>query len=474
MAELNPGDPGSPDEDDPTDPTRSSPAPPVPGPAGSESPHQSSAAPLDPAERAELERLRQAVAVDRGPGPHGVARGGRWAAAIGLLVVAAVLGGVAVVAVYLRAEVLNTDAYVQTVAPLGQDPVVRTAVAQRLTDELITRSDLTGLANQLAGKLESEGGPARLSDLVGPLVSGVSSFLNNEINKLMETQRFATAWDNINRAGHQGLVTVLTGGSGKYVSSQGDTVTLDLGALLSMVKQQLVSEGLTIFSKIPDVSIPYTLVQSDQLPKLRNLTRLLDAAGTWLPWLALLALLGGILIAPNRRRGIITGCLFTAAMAGLLLAVVTLGRSYYVDNLPPAVRSPDAAAAVISTLLRFLVSALQTLLVVMSIFVVGALLAGPSRPAVFLRRWLNRGLDGLAGLLRRAGGWVAAIARVLRPAHAAVQIGLVLLAVVGFVLAERPGIAAVLWTTFAVLVVLVVLEVFVRAGPTTRARAADR
>jgi len=209
MAELNPGDPVPPDTDT-TD-------------RGS---------PLGESERAELERLRQQVAAAppvptaAGPGPHGAARGGRWFAAIGLLIVAALLSGFAVVAVYLRAEVLNTDAYVETIAPLGQDPTVRTAVAQRLTNELITRSDLTGLANQLAGKLEAEGGPARLSDLVGPLVSGVSSFLNTEINKLMATPRFETAWTNANRAAHEGLVTVLTGGSGKYISSSGDTVTL--------------------------------------------------------------------------------------------------------------------------------------------------------------------------------------------------------------------------------------------------------
>jgi hypothetical protein len=39
--------------------------------------------------------------------------------------------------------------------------------------------------------------------------------------------------------------------------------------------------------------------------------------------------------------------------------------------------------------------------------------------------------------------------------------GLVLLAVAVFILADRPGISAVLWTTAAVLAVLLVLEIFV-------------
>jgi len=420
---------------------------------------------MSPDERAELERLlREAVAAggtaaggNRWPGR------GRWLGACALLLVAAVLGSLAVVAVYLRSEVLDTNTYVQTVARLGEDPAVRSAVAARLTDEIITRSDVAGLANQLAQRLEAQGAPARLSDLVGPLVSGVSSFLNGKIDSLMTTERFEVAWQNINRVAHQALVTTLTGGQNQLLTSKGDTVTIDLGELLSLVKQQLVSEGLTIFGRIPDVSIQYTLVQSDQLPKIRTYTKLLNTAGTWLPWVALALLLAGILVAPNRRRGIILGCVLLGVFAALTLAAVTIGRTYYLDNLPSSIRSPDAAAAVINTMLRFLIAALQTLLVVMAVFIVGAFLAGPSRVAVGFRRLVNLGVDAGAEALRKAGRWVTATGRVLAAAYRPIQIGLVLLAVAGFILADRPGVSAVLWAAAAVLLLLVVLEVFVRA-----------
>ncbi len=422
---------------------------------------------MSPDERAELERLlREAAAATGGAAAGGSRwpRRGRWLGACALLLVAAVLGSLAVVAVYLRSEVLDTNTYVQTVAPLGEDPAVRSAVAARLTDEIITRSDVAGLANQLANRLEAQGAPARLSDLVGPLVSGVSSFLNGKINSLMTTERFEVAWQNINRVAHQGLVTTLTGGQSQLLTSKGDTVTIDLGELLSLVKQQLVAEGLTIFGKIPDVSIQYTLVQSDQLPKIRTYTKLLNTAGTWLPWVALALLLAGILVAPNRRRGIILGAVLVVVFAALTLAAVSIGRTYYLDNLPSSIRSPDAAAAVINTMLRFLITALQTLIVVMAIFIVGAFLAGPSRVAVGFRRLVNRGVDAGAEALRKAGGWVNATGRVLAAAYRPIQIGLVLLAVAGFILADRPGVSAVLWAAAAVLLLLAVLEVFVRAG----------
>jgi hypothetical protein len=410
-------------------------------------------------ERAELERLRRQTA-----GGGRAVRGWRWAGASAVLVVAAVLATAGVFAVYLRGQVLDTDTYVETVAPLGQDPVVRGAVAQRLTDELVTRSDLTGLANQLAGRLEAEGAPARLSDLVGPLVSGVSSFLNGKINQLMATERFETAWVNANRVAHEGLVTVLTGGQGQVLSSQGDTVTIDLGELLTLVKQQLVTDGLTIFGKIPDVSIPYTLVQSDKLPQIRSYARALDLAGTWLPWIALIVLLAGILIAPNRRRGLLIGTVLTGLTALLALGVVTLARTYYVDNLPPTVRSPEAASIVLTTLLRYLVAALQTLAAAMGILALGAFLAGPNGVAVWVRRWVTRGLDAAGRLLARAGAWVVRIGHALAVARRPIQVGLVLLALVVLILANRPGIPGVLWATFAVLAAAAVAEVFARAA----------
>jgi hypothetical protein len=412
---------------------------------------------LSPDERAELERLRTEMSRQ---GRWG--RRGRWLGAVVLLLIAALLGGFAVIATYLRSEVLDTETYVQTVAPLAQDPPVRQAVATRLSDEIITRTDVAGLATDVAGRLTAQGAPAQLNDLVGPLVSGLKSFLYNEIYKLLGTARFQRVWEQVNRVGHQGMVTVLTGGQGQFINSSGTTVTIDLGALLSAAKQELVARGLTFVAKVPDVSIPYELVDSKELPKLRTYTRVLNTVGTWLPFVALGLLILGVLTAPNRRRAIITGFVMLAVVTALLLAGIALIRTYYLDNLPPAVKSPDAAAAVVDTMLRYLIAALQTLLVGTLFFIVGGWLAGPSRPATAIRRLTNRGLDASGRALARAGSWATATGRALAGVGPAIRIGVVLAAFVGLILANRPGIPAVLWTAVIVLVLLAIVEVFIR------------
>src|SRR6185295_515287 len=106
-------------------------------------------------------------------------------------------------------------------------------------------------------------------------------------------------------------------------------------------------------------------------------TQILNVAGTWLPWVALVLFVAGVFTAPNRRRGLITGAVMLGVVALVLLAALNIGRAFYLNNLP-ASTSQQAAAEVYDTVLRYLVAALQTLLVVVVVLVVGALLAGPT------------------------------------------------------------------------------------------------
>ncbi len=413
---------------------------------------------LTDAERAELQRLRLTATRSRRWG-----RRGRWAGATVLLFLAAVVGTLAVAATYVRSEVLNTETYVATVAPLADEPAVRDAVSARLAQEIVTRTDLSGLATDLANQLEKRGAPTQLSDLTAPLVSGLTSFLQQQINDLLATEQFRDLWETINREAHQGLVTVLTGEGGQVIKSSGDTVTLDLGALLTEVKQRLVANGFTLASRVPEVSLSYTLLQSDQLPKLRTYTRILNTGALWMPWLALALFVGGIFAAPQRRRAMITGVVMIAVLSIAALGLFAAVRTYYLDHASAAAGSPEAVTEIYDTVLRFLVTSLQTLLAAALIALVGGLLAGSNRPARAVRRLGNRWLDAGGRLLSRTGMWAAATARVLNPFRLPVRV--VAIAVVGLVmiLLSLPTVGALLWATVVALLVVGIVEVLARS-----------
>jgi hypothetical protein len=135
-----------------------------------------------------------------------------------------------------------------------------------------------------------------------------------------------------------------------------------------------------------------------------------------------------------------------------------------VDNLPAAVESPDAAVVVFDTVLRFLRSALQTLVVAMCLLLVGGLAAGPSRPATAVRRFANRGIDALARLLAKAGNWTHRTARALSGVRAPLQVLFVVVGFAGLIVAHQPQVATLLWVAVGVMVALLLLEVVVRVS----------
>lgn len=418
------------------------------------------AAPLSTEERAELERLRATAVTEP---PHRAARASRWIGAVVVLVVAALLASVAVIGTYVRNQVLDTNTYVSTVTPLMQQPSVQEAVAHRLSDEIVTATNLQGLANSLARNLVSRGAPARIEDFVGPLIGGITSFLYQRILPLLATPQFQAIWVNLNRLAHQGVVTALTGGQGQVIKTGTTTVSIDLGALLTAAKNALVAQGFGFASKIPTVSIPYTLVQSNKLPQIRTYTRILDTVGTWLPYVVLVLLIAGVLIAPDRRRALVVGSIMVAAIGLLMLAVLAFFRGYYRDHLPPTVSQPAATAAY-DIVLRYLKDAFQTLVLVTLVLALVGWLAGPARPAVWFRREVNKGFGYVAGQLSRLGAWSLPVGRALSPARHAIKIGVVVFALVLYLAVVQPTVGSALWWIFGVLVLLGAVEIFSRVS----------
>jgi hypothetical protein len=474
---TSPGSPPSPEPGGPLSPEPGGQSPPPP--TGPEPPTKPTP-PTGPTTPAELSPpggplLSEATppigAKPSAPSPMWV-RISRWTAGIVVLFLAAVLGGVAVVSGYVRDQVLDTETYVQTVTPLIADPAVQDALAARLANEIVVRTDLTGTANDVASRLVRQGAPARVEDLVPPLISGITSFLDTTIRKIITSPQFQTVWENMNRTAHTALVTVLTGTNSNLVKTNGKTVTIDLGQLLIPLKQQLVDRGLTFANRIPNVSIPYTIVTSGKLPKIRTYVRALNAVATWLPWVALAIFVGGVLAVPNRRRGIITGFVMLGVVDVLLLAGLAIGRSVYLDQLPSTVQSPDAAAVIYDTLLRYLNKALQSVLVAVIILVLAALLAGPSRPARWIRHQIGRLLNLAGEALGRTGTWAASTGRAIMTIRRPLEFILGVLGVVVFILANRPSVSAVTWLAFGIVMAIIVIEILARMTSAARGQPA--
>jgi hypothetical protein len=378
-----------------------------------------------------------------------------------LIVVGCVLAPLSVVAVWTANQVSDTSRYVANVEPLIKDPAIQNALTDKLTSEIVTRINVKGLTDQAAAALAQKGLP-RVSTLLqsfsGSLASGVQGFVHTQIHKIITGPRMANAWVQVNRVAHQALVAVLSGRAASHgaVGVRNGQVTLDLAPLIAVAKQDLVARGLTIAGKIPIVHATFALFPSKNLAKAQKAYRLINDLKIVLPVVALVLLSLGVLTARRPRRALIGAGLGFAASMLVLGAVLLIARSLYLNSVP-ASASADAAAAAFDILVRFIKTALRTLLVAGLIVAAGAFFTGPSAAAVRTRHALSSGL----GRLRR-GGESGPASRWTYAHRTALRVGAVALAALIFVFWGQPTAVVVVLIAVLLLVVLGLIELIGR------------
>jgi hypothetical protein len=433
----------------------------------------------------EVAQLRARIAelesqLTAAPAPPTTAAPGRrspwWRASSALLIVlACVLAPLSVTAVWASTQVSDTDAYVETVAPLADDPAVQSAVAREVTAAIFANLDVEELATDaLTALSQQENVPPRLAAalpaLAGPIADGLEGFTRDQVRALVTTPAFAELWAEVNRVAHTQVVALLEGDPGGVVSAQGNTVTLNLAPVIDAVKQRLVDRGFDLAANIPTVERSLVLVQSDAVASAQTGYRLLNTLGLWLPLIALALLAAGVLLASDRRRALLRGALgVTGAMIVLGLALAVF-RSVYVQDTPADLLSEAAAGDVFDTLVRFLRTSMRTLAVIGLVVALAAFLAGPSTAAVRARTAFRGGVGSLRGAADaagwqagRVGAWAGTHRRALR---------LSVLVGCGLVLLFWPQPTVWVVVAIALLAVLLIAVAEFLAGPTPASTAA--
>jgi hypothetical protein len=417
---------------------------------------------------AEIQQLQEQVTqlqsqLDEGPGkPKGHWK--RTLVSTILIVIAVILAPLSVVSVWARGEVTDTQRYVETVAPLADNPAIQDAVATRITDEIFTYIDVSAIANEAVDTLTSnrdlnDRQKAALEALVGPLTSGVESYTADAVNKVVRSEQFAAAWTEANTLAHQRLDDALTGqNADNAVKVENNQVVLDLNNLITQVKQLLIEKGFTVAEKIPTTGATIVLFNVPNAATLQTGYNLLNTVGFWLPIIAMALAIIGVFVCHVPRKALLwlgVGLMLTMALAAGLLAV---GRTVYLAELPDTVNS-QAAMALFDQLTAFLKQSLWAGAAGGLVFFLAGLVMAPNALSTAVRSLpvaaaaaIQRGLDGVGLHMDGVRRWVAAQATGLRIA--------VSLAALVFVMLQRyktPEL--ILWTTVVLLVVLFVIQI---------------
>jgi hypothetical protein len=425
------------------------------------------AAGLGQDDHAELERLRTEVEeLRQKESTQKRRRRVSWRTPVSalLIVIGCILAPLSVVGVWTANQVSDTNRYVQNIEPLIHDPAIQNALTDKITTAIVTRLDVTARTNQAADLLTSRGFDrvgSLLKTFSGSLASAVTSYVHSTVHKIVTSERFATAWVEVNRTAHQTLVQALSGQGGAITVSNGQ-VTLDLAPFIAIVKQDLVARGFTLVNSLPPIHPTIALFSSKTLVQAQTLYRLINDLKIVLPIAALVLIAAGVYIARDHRRALIGAGLGFAASMLVLGALLLVFRGVYLNSVPNSVFPSDAAAAAFDTLVRFIKTALRALLVLGLVVAIAAFFTGPSVTAVRTRAGFVKAFEWVRSRGERHGVSTGPVGQWTYEHRNGLRIGAVALAAVIFVFQGRPTAASVIVLVIILLLILGLIELIGR------------
>ncbi|MEA2180465.1 MAG: hypothetical protein QOG77_3762 [Solirubrobacteraceae bacterium] len=333
----------------------------------------------------EVEQLRaRNAALQRRLAWRGTAR---KASVVGLLILGCGLAALSVLAIWLRVTLLDTDRYVDTVAPIAAKPAVQKAVADKLDTAITTRIDFTTLAREVL--------PERADVLAPALANGAQSVIRSRLDDFTQSERFQTLWTEANRRAHARVVALLTGERSGRLLLEGDTVYLDLSPAVDRVRTALAERGLDRIAAAipPTVDGQVALVQSDALVTAQGGVRLLKGVAILLPVLALLCLAGSVALSRPWRRGLLRAAIGIVVAMLILVAALGVARSAYLDALSQGTLPRQASADIFDSVVTLLRTGLRVVAVAAVLLAIATFLAGMPLGRVATSAWSRFATD---------------------------------------------------------------------------------
>jgi len=419
---------------------------------------------LSTAEREELVRLRAVVEQLSATTRRRREFGWRPFVSATAIILGCILAPVAVLSAWLQSVVVDTDRYVETMAPLADDPAVQSLISDAVSNQILTSIDVQALVDQSLGALADVGAEQglperateRIEGLAGPIASGIEGFVSDRVAQFVASDRFAEIWETVNRESHSQLNVALTGESVAVQIESGE-VTIRLAPIIDRVKERLADDGLGLISRVPTVDAVITVYSGGDVSTMQRAFDAIDRAGVVLPIIAIALIVTGVLLARDRRGATIR------AGAGLIIAMVVLavailiGRNVYLDSVDGVIPY-EAATAIFDQVVSFLRLTLRAVLAAGLVVAVWAALSGPSAAAVGMRsavtgafrRWRGAA-DSRGWRLGGFGEWVHAHRRILR-------IGVLVLAALALVFWPYPTGSVVLVLAALALLAVGIIE----------------
>lgn len=304
-------------------------------------------------------------------------RSGSARTVIGVIMVflAGVSATFGVAAFWTQSELLDTNTWVATSTAIINDPQVQNDVATAIAVQVV---ESVGVEAFVQNAL-----PAPLSGLSGSVTDAATTLITTATAAVVRTDAFVTVWDAAVRAAHEEFLHAVDGSS-RFTELGPDGISLDVGASLDQVDQQLRQSGITVLDSVDlsAIDIKILLVDAPGLDRIRAWVDVLRVASIVFPAIAVLAAIAGMIFSRRRWIALIAGGV--GALVGVVIVeVVALnGRSTAIDEIAGGVLGKGSARVVVDHVM----SGLDDALIITSVIAVIIVTVGIAGTAVWPRR----------------------------------------------------------------------------------------
>ena len=264
-----------------------------------------------------------------------------------------------------------------------------------LVDQLYANVDV---AAELEASL-----PADVKPLAGPIAGGLRQLSVRAADELLSRPRVQALWENANRKAHEALLRIVEDKSPLVGTTNGDVV-LDLRPFIQQLGDQ-IGLGARLEQKLGPDAGQITIMKSDQLGAAQTAVKVIKALSVFIAIIVLALFVAAVYVARGQRRETLRSIGVALAIVGVLLLVVRrLAGNWIVDTLTSAetVRVPAGHAWLIGT--DLLAGIAWTAIAYGVVLLVAAWLAGPTRPATWVRRELAPSFPERAGAVYAVAG----------------------------------------------------------------------
>lgn len=425
---------------------------------------------------ADLERENERLRAPDTPRPS---RGrARTTIAVVLIVVGLLLAPVAALGTWARLQLVDTDRFVSTFAPLAEDRAVQAFVADEVASAINAQVDVDELVREVFDGVRELGLPPRadaaLRLLEGPAAQGLETLIADVAAQVVASPVFAEVWESSLRLTHERALAIIQGSPGTALQLAEDgTLSIDLGVVADKVREELAARGIGIADLIPEIDRDVPILQADALVLIRTVYTTAVATGFWLPWVVLALLVAGVSIARRPLPALAWTAALFAVVFALLGVGLGIGRVFFVGAVSPSVMPEAAASALFVQLTSLIQSTAVALAALGALIAIGSWLAGPGRRARMLRGAATQGSNALRAAGERHGlstGRFGEYVERWRPAI------LVVVAVVGALLIflnRPPTLGGVVGVVLGVAAVFLIVELVRRPAASAVAGVDD-